>query len=366
MTTVFGLRYVSGMSVRHLAKLAGLSPSAVSLALHDSPKVSVETRRRVRELAERAGYRPSAKVAELMAQVRARRETRAEECLGVISLYAQPRPWERTEHLQLIHASMTRRAAELGYRLEPLWLRAPGMTPRRFRAVLEARGVRGLLCFGGPVLDEPFPRELDRCAVVTIGLSIDAPLHRITSHAFRDTTRALERVRQLGYRRPGLVLAHCEELRSGRAHLGAYLGWYDSVWPDVKPVPALRLDDDVGVEPLASWLGLHEPDVLIFVHHDLDGLAAALRRLKIATPARIGVVALTHFIEGTGFTGLQQNQQQMGAAAVELLVTRLLQNEFGLPAEPHTEMVESCWVNGRTLRRQARAKTISRASADAG
>lgn len=333
------------MSVRELAKLAGLSASAVSLALHGSSKVSEKTRRRVRELAERAGYKPSAKVAELMAHVRATKVARAESCLAVVSLYPQPRPWERSEHLRLIYASMGRRAQSLGYRLEPLWLRAPGMTPRRFGAVLEARGIQGLISFGGPVLEEAFPAELDRFAVVTVGLSISTSLHRVTSHAYRDTTRILEKIQELGYVRPGLVLSPCEEVRSARAHLGAYLGWYESVCPEQRPVPVLRIEDDVAGSGLADWLDRHAPDVIIFVNHDLEGLARVLERRREAGLPRVSAVALTHFIEGSGFAGLQQNQQQMGAAAVELVVTRILRNEVGLPTDPHIEMVESRWVN---------------------
>src|SRR6202012_4284180 len=106
-------------------------------------KIPAATRRRVRALAEKVGYRPSAKVAELMEQIRASRGARVLSCLGVISLYDDPRPWEASEHLRRIHASMTAHALKLGYRLETLWMRAPGMTYPRFRSVLDARGIQG-------------------------------------------------------------------------------------------------------------------------------------------------------------------------------------------------------------------------------
>ena len=47
-----------------------------------------------------------------------------------------------------------------------LWLRAPGMTHQRFRGILEARGIEGLLCFGSPDIDQEFPVEFNRCAIV--------------------------------------------------------------------------------------------------------------------------------------------------------------------------------------------------------
>ena len=40
----------------------------------------------------------------------------------------------------------------------------------------------------------------------------------------------------------------------------------------------------------------------------------------------------------------------MGTWAVELLVSRIHNQDFGLPVNPRIEMVESRWIEGRTLR----------------
>jgi DNA-binding LacI/PurR family transcriptional regulator len=341
------------VSIRQIARLAGVSASAVSLALHGSPKISAATRRRVRRLAERVGYRPSPKVSELMEQVRASRESRPLGCLGVISLYDHPRPWEQSEHLRRIHASMTQRALEVGYRLESMWMRAPGMTYRRFRSVLDARGIQGLLCFGSPALDDYFPAELDHYAIVTVGLSIQTPLHRVTSYIYNDTHHALDKVHQLGYRRPGLVLSTGEDIRGVHTHASAYLGWWDKRFHGARPIPVLILDQ-VEKRPLLRWLNRHRPDVMIFahVHEAVQELGRLLREHKIAVPAKLGVAAVSHFLEGTGFSGMQQNQSLIGAWAVERLLGRIVHRDFGIPAHPRIEMVESQWVDGSTLRRQ--------------
>jgi LacI family transcriptional regulator len=341
------------MSVRDIAKLAGISPAAVSLALRGSPKISAATKRRVRQLANRTGYRPSTKVTELMEQVRASREPRPMGCFGVISLYDDPRPWERSEHLKRIHGSMTRRALALGYRLESLWLRAPGMTYRRVRSVLDARAIQGLLCFGSPALTDEFPAELDHYAIVTVGLSIRTPLHRVTSHIYNDTMRALEKVYQLGYRRPGLVLSPNEDIRGAHTHASAYLGWCDQKLGGAKPIPVLIVDK-VEEHPLLDWIKRHQPDVIVFahVHEALKDLGALLRKNKISVPRQLGVAAVSHFLEGTGFSGMQQNQLHMGTWAVELLLARIVHRDLGIPTHPRIEMVESQWVDGTSLRRK--------------
>ncbi len=342
------------MNVRHLARLAQLSPSAVSLALRGSPKVSAATRKRVRALAEREGYRPDAKVVAMMTHLRRPRAVRQQACFGVISFYDSPRPWETSRHLTRIYEGMRRRADELGYRLEPLWLRAPGMTYRRFRSILDARGIEGLLSFGSPDLDQEFPAELDAHAIVTVGLSIRTPLHRVTSHFYNDTVNVLQRVYQLGYRRPGLVLGRYEEARSGHAHTAAYLGWCEHRLGPGRALP-VHLMERVEEKPLLTWLGRERPDVLVFVHlyDQVAELRAVLRRNLVRVPDQLGVAVLSQILAGAGFSGLQQNQPLMGAWAVELLAARITNRDLGIPVNPRIEMVEGEWVEGGSLARGA-------------
>ncbi|HVZ66409.1 MAG TPA: LacI family DNA-binding transcriptional regulator [Lacunisphaera sp.] len=339
------------MNVRHIAKQAGVSPSAVSLALRDSPRISEKTKTLIRRLAQEAGYTPDARIVHLMRHLRKPRAVRQQASFGVISFYDSLRPWEKSPHLTKIHDGMQRRAGELGYRLEPLWLRAPGMTYRRFGDILATRGIDGLLCFGSPDFQQEFPAELGAHAVVTVGLSIATPLHRVTSHFYNDTLNALNRVYALGYRRPGLVLGMHEDTRSAYAHSAAYLGWCEHTMGLASALPVLRLRE-VEEPPLTGWLVKHRPDVVLFVHLPdmIARFRAVLRRLQIAIPKKLGVVVLSHEVQGTGFSGLQQNQQLMGAWAVELLAARIANRDFGVPTNPRTELVESEWIKGDSLK----------------
>ena len=339
------------MSLRRIGLALGLSPAAVSLALRNSPKIPAATRERVLAEAARLGYRPNAKLNELMSQMRSSGVREKEACFGVVSLYDALRPWEQSQHLTRLFVSMQRKADAMGYRLEPLWLKAPGMTIQRFRTILDARGIQGLLCFGSPNIVEQFPAELDHFAIVTQGISIATPLHRVTSHFYNDLTQALQRAHARGYRRPGLVLGLYEEERSAHAYTSAYLGWCDRTFGNPCPVPVLRTNR-IEEKPLLQWLQRHQPDVVIFVHlyTTLGELAQVLRRNRINAPADLGIIAVSQILEGTPFAGLQQNQELMGAWAVEMLVARIHNRDFGIPEHPRIEMVESQWIEGQTLR----------------
>ncbi|ATC65542.1 LacI family transcriptional regulator [Nibricoccus aquaticus] len=339
------------MNIRELALLARLSAAATSLALRGSPKVSAKTRTRVQALARKAGYQVDARISSVMSHFRKPETARLTACFGLITFYPEERPWEKSIHMRQIYAGMERRAGELGYRVEPLWLRAPGMTHRRFREILEARGIEGLLCFGSPKFDEAFPSAFERCTAVNIGLSISTPLHRIISHAFNDTLTALNELYRRGYRRPGLVLSRYEEIRNGYAHASAYLGWCEHRSGEITARPILRMDR-VDTGTLQAWLKSEGCDGVIFVHPqaELAQLQISLKRLRAAIPEELGVAVLSQNLEGTRFSGLQENQAVMGAWAVELLAARIASRDFGLPAMPRVELVESQWIKGETLR----------------
>jgi len=342
------------MSVRGIAKLAKVSPATVSMVLRDSPKISAETKKRVLKLAKRLGYRPDAKVAELMSYLSLSRRPHSEACIGVISFYDSARPWEKSLHLMQMYVGMTSRAAALGYRLEPIWLRAPGMTYRRICSILNARGIQGLLCFGSPRIDEVFPPEFNQYAVVTQGLSIKTPLHRVINDAYNDTLRVLDKVYQFGARRPGMVLSRYEDVRGGHANMSAYFGWCEQKLGTPLVIPVLRLDR-VNEKQLLAWLKRHRPDVMIVVdvHDALADLISILRNEGAhCVPKETGVVVLSQDIQATGLSGLEENGGLMGEWAVELLVGRIMNRDYGIPVHPRIEMVEGQWVDGNSLAKQ--------------
>ncbi|MBI4623739.1 MAG: LacI family DNA-binding transcriptional regulator [Verrucomicrobia bacterium] len=352
ITGTYGRRLdVKRMSIRGIAHLLGVSPAAVSLALHGSHRVSEETKRHVRQVAKNLGYKPNPKLAELMSQMRLSRHQPADACLGVISFYQSARPWENSMYLAGIYEGMSERADSLGYRLEPFWLRAPGMTYRRLCSILDTRGISGLLCLGSPEMDVELPEEFERYAVVTHGISIRTPLHRVIAASFSDIWKAMNQVHGRGYRRPGLVVSEYEDVRSGCSYSSGYLGWCQHTFGTSGSIPILPLNT-VEKTLLVNWIGQHHPDVVIFVHHHttLPKFSAVLCDAGIRPGVDIGVAVLTQSLDGTSFSGLQQNRRLIGLRTVDLLVASIMNRERGIPADPRIQIVESRWIDGNSLR----------------
>ena len=339
------------MSVRVIAKNLSVSPSTVSLALNNSPKIPVATQKRVLNEALRIGYYPNGNVRELMSQIRRSSKGRSTACMGVFSFYDGYLPWERSDHLSAIFRSMSNRARELGYRLESIPFYGDGMSPKRFAAILDARGIKGVLCFGSPDFEQVIPAELDHFAIVSIGLSIRTPLHRITSHYYNDLQNTLNRVYERGYRRPGLVLGEWEETRSQFAYSAAYYGWCKQKLGQRDSIPVLKVGQ-IEAGSLMRWYHSHKPDVILAVHlsGEVRRIPSILDAAGLSVPDEVGLAAVTQLLDAGTICGKQQNQQLIGEWAVEMLESRMTYRDYGIPEYPRIEMVESSWVEGQTLR----------------
>jgi LacI family transcriptional regulator len=346
------------MSVRSIARELGVSATAVSLALNDSPRVSARLRARVHRAAEAMGHVPNARLAELMNELRRSRTPAFRATLGLISLYPEERPWEERPsygHLKLVVDGARERAEALGYKLETFWVKRPGVTPKRLRAIIEARGIRGLLCLGALEADEHLPEELTRFAVVMYAASIPDPLHRVVSHFSDDARTVCEQLLRRGYTRPGLIILQSGDRRSDYLYSAVFLSHQERKFTS-PAVPILRAEAWNETE-FARWYDKHRPDALVLHPYTpyLNEVEGFLRRRKIAVPRDLGLVVLDKIPPRTRYAGILQDHRRMGAVAIEMLIGRFLLQDFGVPRSPKIELVDGIWVEGRTLRRPVRA-----------
>lgn len=345
------------MSVRSIARELGVSATAVSLALQGSARVSPALRERVRQAARATGHVPNARLAELMQEVRRSAEPAYRGTLGVISLFPEEEPWrERPSwgHLGRFAAGARARAEELGYKLEHFWLKRPGMTPARLRAILEARGIAALLCLGSLDPDEVFPPPLRRFAVVTQGASIAGPLHRLQSHFAADARLLYGELIRRGYRRPGLCILVTGDRRTDHLYSATLLE-LQSRASATPGVPILRAEGWDAAE-FKAWFDAHRPDAVVLHQYQpyLQGVEGVLRERRLRVPKDVGLALLDLNPQPARYAGVIQNFERMGATAAEMLLGRLLLRDFAAPKHPKMEMVLGVWNEGRTLRAPAK------------
>jgi LacI family transcriptional regulator len=346
------------MSVRSIARQLGVSPTAVSLALQNSSRVSAELRAAVQRAAKADGHVPNARLAALMSEVRRGTAPAFRGVIGVISLFPEERPWiERPAyvHLGVVLQGAQERAEAHGYKLEHFWVKRPELSAVRLRAIIEARGIRGLLCLGSLDPEERLPAALKRFAIVTHAASIPDRLHRVVSHFAADARTVFDELLRRGYKRPGLLIRFSADRRTDHLYSGAFLSHQDRIF--VAPaVPILR-QEEWDEATFRAWLHLHQPDALVLhqTQEYLESVMQVLERDRIRVPGDIGVALLDKNPDRARYAGICQDPRLMGAVTAEMLIGRLLLQDFEPPEYPKIELVQGHWNEGRTLRRRRRA-----------
>ncbi|HEY1581580.1 MAG TPA: LacI family DNA-binding transcriptional regulator [Chthoniobacterales bacterium] len=335
-------------TIRTLAKMAGVSSATVSLALRNHPRIRPKVRERIQRIADEVGYRPNPIVSHLIAQVRASRRASYQSTLGVVFTTTDPGHLQVPTFREWISAC-EKRARQLGYGFDKFVLLESAMSPQRLIKILDARGIKGLFKLG-PFMRGAIPPEFDiiweRSATIVLGARPVRPaLSAVMNDQFSTVRQAIEKVTRLGYRRIGLcVSAKIEEVVEHR-FVGGFLS-AQSVLERADHVPAFPFEYN---EPKSfqRWVSREKPDVILTLHPEIRGWLGAM---KMQAPKDIGLVHLDLCAELQGWAGIRQNNDQIGAAAVDMLVGQLHRNEIGAPPFQKCIIIAGTWVPGETVR----------------
>ena len=129
------------MTIRELAKIAGVSHATVSRALRNDQCQSAATRERIQALALKHGYTTHPVVSKLMAQLSKVRGV-PRSTLALVTDWSQ---WKQHRFLAEIHQGISHRCEMLGYKVEEFALRDYHGSFSRLSKVLYARGIEGII-----------------------------------------------------------------------------------------------------------------------------------------------------------------------------------------------------------------------------
>lgn len=346
---------MSRVTMTLIAKRAGVSKNTVSLALRHDPQIPVATRERIEKLAGELGYVKNPVVAQLMTELRKVRPAGRRRTFALLNANLDANAFTRHPTIPAYVEGCRRRADLNGYGLDEFWLHEPELYGERLNRVLRARGIRGVIVVGLMKENRLPPRfavTWQRHAVVVTGVRTREPTLTFACadhHAL--VLEALERSRRLGYRRPALVLERgIDRLVDGRFSSGFWAGQQALAAED--RVPGFYEVEDARSEPrrFETWLREARPDVIFTLH---TVVREWLDALGLRVPRDIGLIQLELRRGCEDWAGMEQHNDLTGEAAVDMLISLLHNEEFGLPAAPRATLIGPSWRDGKTVRRIA-------------
>jgi len=331
-------------TLRELAALAGVSHQTVALAIRNSPRISLATRKRLQRLAKKLGYRRNPQVSAWVAYVRTKKASTDRATLAFIGLLP-PNSAGQYEFYSEFYKGARAETDFLGYSLDFFALSDYEQNWSRIEKIMKARNIRGCLVFsqfrGGHIA-----MHLDDFVVVCLDRpDHQLPLDFVSSDHYKGMTMALENLRRLGYRRIGYyggLNPDVEDLSRWRGAFAADMLYRKGG----ERIPIMELEKEFpSAQSILDWWKKYRPDAIIssFGHE-----AAILKEAGVRIPEDVAVVKLDVPQNDRIFTGIDQRLPSVAAAGVRLLVEKLERNEIGPPKIRRGIFIQPAWKNGKT------------------
>lgn len=329
-----------------VAALAGVHQTTVSLALRSHPSIPKTTRERIQRAASRLGYRPDPLLAAFIHRRTSGHLAHSAPQIAFVSDQPSAAAADSSAcHREWLEGARSM-ARSKGVGLERFFIGPGQLSPSRLNQVLETRGIGGVLLGAFSLATRELPLDWTRLAGLRIESFHVAPALDCIAADHRQCTRlAVERLRELGYCRIGIALSGDEDRRLDHQHRIGYLVEHPPQ-DTAAPIPPLLWDGGAAAPPptlFATWLRRHQVDAVI-------GTDPALARLLESVGMERGFRPALAVVPASGAdgspAGAGADHRLVGARAVELLATRLGENQRGLPACASVSYVPGEWRPG--------------------
>jgi DNA-binding LacI/PurR family transcriptional regulator len=333
------------VTLETIARKLKVSKVTVSLGLRGSTRISEEMRAKITRVAAEVGYKPNPMVSALMVSLRARHRAGTAFNLCYLTAYPTRDEWKENPVFVRYHEGARRRAVELGYGLEVHWTGEAEGSGERLSNILHARGIPGIVLAPLPVHGFRLGLDWSRFSTVAIGWSMnEVPCHHIANSQYHTINTALAACLARGFTRIGFAIPQLVDDKTEHIWLAAYLGFL-ARHPGLRKL-APFVTDPFLAESYFAWHDKQRPQVVVTT--DVRVLDFLTRR-GIRVPNDVAYVHLDYTPERGDLAGINQQPDEVGAAAIDLLVEQINQNRRGVPDVPKSVLIEGVWRDGATL-----------------
>jgi len=327
------------VSLKDIARRAGLSTATVSLALRNEGTTSSRTRERVQLIAKEMGYRPNPLLASLAA-----RQFRSPESVGQLPLVFLSTQ-ARNQDGGSVYSAARAAAMELGYSMDLINPTAYTSAENLSRTLYN-RGVGGIILGALEGVHRLPALDWDLFSVLSCGRNnYSEHFHTVRPSILRDTATAWNQLQKLGYGQIAPVFREGSLYRSdNEARLAAILACQHREASDALPV--------IEWNPLkpgcfVEYLERFTPECILVNDASVREEMKALVGEGMDTLPIVTLDLEANEVEGA--PGILIRMDKISKVCVDLLSDMIRHGQKGLPSLKQEILVESDWVPGHLV-----------------
>ena len=337
----------SGVTIKDVAKVAGVHFTTVSLALRDHASLPVTTKQRIREIADRMGYVRNPVFAALTHFHLRGRVRAVAPRIGYLVNHTLDRSAGLYQLQRQTLLGALEQARLLGVDFEVVGVQEHGFDAKRIADFLDSRRITGIVLAGFDPRLSSVDLDWSRYSVVKIdSLHMEPQAPVVGSDNRQDVRLAFKRLQQLGYRRIGLAVGRADEDATERLYSAGYLLEQCAI-PAEERVPELLLPYECSVAQagalVGEWIRRHKVEA-VMCNWPVIGEMLATAGLRV--PQDVACVSLCLLKPDGRMAGVFRNFRVIGAKAVALVNTLLKSGEHGVPEYASRTYVRSQWHDG--------------------
>lgn len=340
------------VTLRDIANEAGVSATAVSLAMKGSKRISADKRNQILKLAKELGYRRDP----MMSALCSYRDTRNPRTSNVNITFLQygdkPMPLKSEGAFEReIWESAQKESRRLGYSLSRTWAGNPSLNSNRLKNILTSRGVAGLVIYQANCPLTNLKPIMSDFSLIWVG---DGPkgvsLNSVRINRFSSMKMAWENLSKLGYKTGGLILAEHSVDQNYAEWEAAHNHFQRQSTGETQYIPPLtfKTNEDCNLVELSQWLRRWKPQVVISAFRKIHDL---LEGSDYTTPRDIGFLSLSTKT-GSRLSGIDQQTSSIAETGIRLLDRLICNREQGVPDHQQIIETDGLWNRGDTLRKQ--------------
>lgn len=332
-----------------VAARLGVSPTTVSLAMKNHPRISEATKAKVLQACQEMGYQPDP-VAQALAQKGVLLEgSRFLGTLAVLEDEDRHRITKNHPLRKILDQKLEEACLKMGYRIDCFVVGNTEREQRSLNRILQARGIRGLIIYGSNHEVHQWALDWETFAAVAYSGSLHEHfIHNVMSSSYQDVYDAVIRLQEMGYCRPGYFMDDAR-FDYWDAGFSFAFGSGEKRLKTTRLILEANLCEEERDAKFLQWLDRYQPDVLVTRYS--ESILKILEKKGIRIPEDLGYFCLDVWESIQHFSGLLQSREAVDQVVIDLLHGMLTRNEFGPPEKPFCIQIPCAWNEGETLKR---------------